>query len=395
MYIKKLFFYSIAVLAVCIACHSCQTSQTVEIKTTIDSLSQKWIPDLREGVAKIDFVANKNSIIIKGETDCHDLKNELINVLSNQGYQVIDSLETLPSKTLGNHIYGVVALSVINLRATPAHSAELVSQALMGMPVKILKSTESWLLVQTPDKYIAWTEKSAVKTMTLTELKNWTSAKKLICTETSGWIYETPEENGVIGDFVAGCVMEDYGIFRNHQKVSLPDGRTGYLRNKTFEDCFVWKNKPEPTGDDILKTAVTVMGIPYLWGGTSSKGADCSGFVQNVYFRNGIILSRDASLQALHGLDVDVANDWSELQKGDLLFFGSIRNSKPRVTHVGIYKGDGDFIHSSGMVKINSFDSTKVNFSRSLKNSLLLAKRVIGHSAEEGIVAIKNHQLFN
>jgi cell wall-associated NlpC family hydrolase len=115
--------------------------------------------------------------------------------------------------------------------------------------------------------------------------------------------------------------------------------------------------------------------------------------VQNVYFRNGIVLSRDASLQALHGLDVDISNGWSELQKGDLLFFGSIRDSKPRVTHVAIYKGDGDYIHASGMVRVNSFDSAKANYSDSRTSSLLLAKRIIGNNSD-GIVAVKDHQLY-
>ena len=391
----KLFFRSLLALTGFLIVQSCQTPQTTEVKNIIDSLSKQWIPDSREGIAEIDFTTDKNGIILKGETDCNDLKNELINVLGNKGYQIVDSIIVLPAKTLDNHIYGIVSLSVINLRATSGHSSELVSQALMGMPVKILKSAGSWYLIQTPDKYISWTERSSIHTMTPEDMEKWKNAQKLICTDNSGWIYETPEEKDVIGDFVAGCIMEDHGTFRNHQRVTLPDGRAGYIRNKTFEDYSDWKNKPEPTGEDILKTAVTVMGIPYLWGGTSSKGADCSGFVQNIYFRNGVVLSRDASLQALHGLDVNISNGWSELQKGDLLFFGSIRDSKPRVTHVAIYKEDGDYIHASGRVMINSLDSTKANYSESRTTSLLLAKRIIGYNSNLGIVAVKNHLLFN
>jgi hypothetical protein len=250
-------------------------------------------------------------------------------------------------------------------------------------------------MIQTPDKYIAWTDRSSIQTMTSEGMEKWKNAKKLICTDNLGWIYETPEEKEVIGDFVAGCVMEDHGTFRNHQKVVLPDGRTGYIRNKTFENYSEWKNNPGPTGDEIIKTAASVMGIPYLWGGTSSKGADCSGFVQNVYFRNGIILGRDASLQALYGLDVDISNGWSQLQTGDLLFFGTMRDSRPRITHVAIYKGDGDYIHASGRVMVNSLDSTKENYLEYRTASLLSAKRVIGYSSNNGIVAVKNHQLFN
>jgi hypothetical protein len=374
---------------------SCQTPQTSEIKNIIDSLSKQWVPDSREGIAQIDFTTDKNGIIIKGETDFIELKNDLLNVLKIKGYQITDSLVVLPASDLGDEIYGVVSLSVINLRARASHSSELTTQAVMGMPVKILKSADSWYMIQTPDRYIAWTEKSSIKAMTSEGLEQWKNAKKIICTDNLGWIYETPEEKDVVGDFVAGCIMIDDGVFRNYQKVILPDGRTGFLRNRTFESYSDWKSRPEPTGEAIIKTAASVMGIPYLWGGTSSKGADCSGFVQNVYYRNGIVLSRDASLQALHGLNVDISNGWSQLQTGDLLFFGSMRDDRPRVTHVAIYIGDGDYIHASGRVLINSLNSTKENFLEYRTASLLSARRVIGQSSNRGIVAVKNHQSYN
>jgi hypothetical protein len=395
MKIHKLLFKGLAVLTVLLVVKSCQNPKITEIKTIIDSLSKQWVPDSREGITQIDFTFSKNNITLKGETDCNDLKNELVNVLKSKGYQVIDSLAVLPSETLGNNIYGIVSPSVINLRAIPSHSSEMTSQALMGMPVKILKSSGSWYLIQTPDKYIAWTEKNSIQAMTFEDLEKWKNVSKITCTDNSGWIYEIPEEKGVVGDFVAGCIMENLGAFRSHQKVALPDGRTGYIKNNVFENYSDWKNKPEPTGDEIIKTAASVMGIPYLWGGTSSKGADCSGFVQNIYFRNGIILGRDASLQALHGLDVDISNGWNQLQKGDLLFFGTIRDSKPRVTHVAIYIEDGDYIHASGRVMINSLNPAKPYFSESRTTSLLLAKRIIGYSSNAGIVAVKNHQFYN
>jgi gamma-D-glutamyl-L-lysine dipeptidyl-peptidase len=134
--------------------------------------------------------------------------------------------------------------------------------------------------------------------------------------------------------------------------------------------------------------------LPYMWGGSSSKAVDCSGFVHIVYFMNGIILSRDASLQALHGLAVDISDGWHELQVGDLLFFGSVKNSKPHVTHVAIYKGDSEFIHSAGRVMINSLDSTRSNFSSYRKNTLLSARRIIGSEGSPGIVAVRDHDWY-
>src|SRR5664280_3620976 len=91
--------------------------------------------------------------------------------------------------------------------------------------------------------------------------------------------------------------------------------------------------------DSICSVAKTFLGLPYLWGGSSAKAVDCSGFVQSVYFMNGLILQRDESLQALHGSIVDISNGYSRLEKGNLLFFGSKVNGKQRVTHVAIYLG--------------------------------------------------------
>ena len=83
------------------------------------------------------------------------------------------------------------------------------------------------------------------------------------------------------------------------------------------------------TGESIVRCALKLIGLPYLWGGTSSKGVDCSGFSKTVYYLNGLILNRDASQQALHGMHVDLSEGYGQLRPGDLLFFGSRENSKP------------------------------------------------------------------
>jgi cell wall-associated NlpC family hydrolase len=90
-----------------------------------------------------------------------------------------------------------------------------------------------------------------------------------------------------------------------------------------------------PTPADLIATAESFLGIPYLWGGTSAHGIDCSGLTQRVYFLNGVGLDRDADQQALGGRPVDVA------RPGDLFFFG-----KERVTHTAIATGERTFIHA-------------------------------------------------
>jgi len=108
---------------------------------------------------------------------------------------------------------------------------------------------------------------------------------------------------------------------------------------------------------------------------------------------NGIILQRDASQQALHGEIVDISKGYGNLRPGDLLFFGPQRNGKPRVTHVAIYIADNEYINSSGMVTRSSLDPSESDYNK--RESLLLsARRIIGVTADPGIVHVKDHPWY-
>jgi cell wall-associated NlpC family hydrolase len=126
-----------------------------------------------------------------------------------------------------------------------------------------------------------------------------------------------------------------------------------------------------------------MMGIPYLWGGTSTKGVDCSGFTKTIYLMNGLIIPRDASQQVHAGELIDNAKNWDMLEAGDLLFFGSeaTSTSSRRVVHVGMWIGDNEFIHSSRQVRISSVDPNAENYDQYNTNRYLEARRYIGNSA--------------
>lgn len=165
----------------------------------------------------------------------------------------------------------------------------------------------------------------------------------------------------------------------NFMRVSLPDGRSGYVPKTNGMHLADWQRSRRPTPAAIVDAASKLMGVPYLWGGTSFKGVDCSGFTKTAYLMNGLQLPRDASQQAELGIDVDTSKGWSLLQPGDLLFFGNANSHKPPlVTHVGIWIGNGEFIHASGMVQVASLVPGAPNYDASEHKRFLKAKRILG-----------------
>ena len=374
---------------------SCSNSSLEEKLMEIDRISEKWIPDGREGLFDITVdQVNNSTIVLRGETNIPQAKEEVVDYFENSGPALIDSIRILPDTISNERFFGFVTISVANLRKQPDHASELVSQAIMGTPVIVLKSQDSWLLVQTPDKYISWTEESSIKLMNRAERNVWSHSDRVIYLKSSGFIYSSAVGSGIIGDIVAGSLIRNTGKENGYTKVLIPDGREGFVRDKEIADFNLWKSGLNHSGDQVSSVACTFMGFPYLWGGSSTKAVDCSGFVQSVYFMNGIILSRDASLQAGHGSELDISNGFDKLIKGDLLFFGWKNDKGAHVTHVAIYLGNAEYIHSSGRVMINSLDSASNIFNSYRKNSWLSARRMLGTDNDNGIVPVANHEWY-
>jgi gamma-D-glutamyl-L-lysine dipeptidyl-peptidase len=373
---------------------SCKHTGIINYQQAADSISEKWVPDKREGICDIKIEKNKRNLFtIKGETNIPEAKEELLQKFRERGTQFIDSLRLLPDTSVTKP-FGLVTYSVVSIRKDPDNAGELITQALLGTPVKLLKSKGEWELVQTPDKYLGWVTAYSVVPMDQKQMEEWKNSERVIFLKNQGTLYSDPSTKEALCDLVAGCILTRQSQSGNYSRVMLPDGRTGFIETGNVVPFNQWINTTTPTPDKLLETAVRFMGIPYLWGGTSAKGMDCSGFTKTTYFLNGVILARDASLQYLHGKPVDISQGFDSLMRGDLLFFGRMKNDKLRVTHVGMYIGNKEFIHDSERVRINSFDSTANNFNKRLLNILVGARRVIGYSGASGIVPVSKHPWY-
>ncbi|EOZ97740.1 L-alanyl-gamma-D-glutamyl-L-diamino acid endopeptidase [Indibacter alkaliphilus LW1] len=371
---KSFIPYLILIGIVFFACGTEENNK--ELEQLLADIKESYAPDQRVALWNVQLEDNK----LVGETDQPDALEKLREALAKNHQNIVSNIQLLPRKDLEGKEQALVTISVANIRSAPKHSAELATQALMGTPIKVLKQDGSWYLIQTPDGYISWVDAAGIHLMEKDELEKWQAADKIVFTGLHGFVFEDPSKQTWISDLVAGNileVLEENGAFL---KVSLPDGRQGLVEKAEVMDFHTWKNTRELQPEKLIQTAKSMMGSPYLWGGTSIKGMDCSGFTKTIFFLHGQVIPRDASQQIHEGELVDDSMNWSQLEVGDLLFFGekATADKKERIVHVGMWIGDNSFIHARGMVRISSFDKNSPNYDEYELNRYLRTKRIIG-----------------
>ncbi len=275
--------------------------------------------------------------------------------------------------------YAVVNVSVCSMRGEGRFTSGMTTQALLGMPVKVLQYT-GWYQIQTPDDYTGWVHRMVVVPMSEQKYDEWNRAEKIVVTAHYGFTYEQPDEHvQTVSDVVAGNRLKWEGSKGHFYRVSYPDGRLAYISKSIAKPETTWRSELKTDVQSIIRTAYTMMGIPYLWAGTSSKGVDCSGLVRTVLFMHDIIIPRDASQQACVGQHVDIAPDFSNVKPGDLVFFGRKATvaQKENVSHVGIYLGNRKFIHALGDVHVSSFNPEDKEYDAFNAGRLLYAVRFL------------------
>ena len=238
----------------------------------------------------------------------------------------------------------IVQRDIADLRAAPSGKSELVDQAHYGENLAVLGESDDWRYVQGPDQYFGW--------LPLDDLAMLTGyAERFVVAILLADVRGAPRADAeVIARLPAGTsvpailagIEQSDGTYQSipydhpegWRETHLTRWRTGYV---ALPDLVDVRELPHgyPTADDYLKTAESFIGVPYLWGGTTALGLDCSGFVQQVYRLNGVALPRDADQQAMLGRKVE------EARAGDLMFFGA-----DSVTHVALATNATEFIHA-------------------------------------------------
>ena len=345
------------------------------LEAGITNIEKKYIKDKSLSVYEIYPKNNDGILSIEGETDNLIAYSKILQLTDSlsKTESIINNVLMLPDTLLRDSNFAVVNVSVTPIREKPKHSSQMVDQAIMGNIITLLREESGWYLSKTHYDYIGWIHKTGLFICDSIGKNIWINNAHYIINDLNTLIYSLPNNTSQpIADAVLNNILIGEKQDENWMSVILPDGRSGYItkNNMTLNINYSKIVKKKET---ILYKAYRMTGTPYLWGGNSTKGNDCSGFTQTVYKANGIQLPRDARQQALEGILIYPNKTWSNIFPGDLLFFG--KNDK--VSHVGISTGGKKFVHQGGMVKINSLDEKDENFSADRLKTFLFIKRIL------------------
>ncbi|MEO8148691.1 MAG: C40 family peptidase [Bacteroidia bacterium] len=231
---------------------------------------------------------------------------------------------------------GICNQSVIPVRSEPSHKSEIVTQLLFGELFEVIEKQNEWIRIRCDyDHYSGWIVAAQAQLVDLFEYENIKKKNSFLCYELVGVL-----DNGNPFPVVLASNLPYY----DHEKCCILD--------KYFYYDGAAKNILHPDTDlkKLVENALMYLNAPYLWGGRSPFGIDCSGLTQNVFKLAGIALKRDAYLQAEQGEQVHLLD---ETHPGDLAFF---ENEEGRITHVGLLMNDHKIIHASGKVRIDNID---------------------------------------
>jgi hypothetical protein len=241
--------------------------------------------------------------------------------------------------------HGVVCSAALDLRVRPEHRAELGSQLLLGEVVRIAgKPRKGWLAVEsTADGYRGWVREWGLVPVSPARARAWQRHALWRVADPITAVRARPGAGIAVSPLFFGSFVIAGPVRRGVRAVELPDGRRGFVPAAAVRERAT-------AATSVEERALSLLGTPYLWGGRTPAGYDCSAFVQQVLAEQGVRMPRDAHEQylacrALRGTE--------QPSQGDLAFF---RAAGDRMGHVGLALGGKLFVHSRGWVRVSSLD---------------------------------------
>lgn len=393
--VKLLKLFIVIVLCSFAACTNQSDSSAIDrLDEKLSELKKSEGFDSREEVFEYQFdTLSGDEVIFSVRTTDDEFSKKALELAKKEGFTSA-AIKMLPadSRLLATP-YGVVSQSVANMRVGKSRTRGMATQTLMGMQLELLEVDEEgfWHLVRNAQGYIAWIPKPSFEYLTKEQADSLRKLPKVMVTATTTFAYETDKGSRVVTDLVHGNVLTLVQETQEFTEVMIPGGRKAFLKSSEVMPLEDWQQATRFDKDQLVDFAFNFNGQPYLWGGNSLKGVDCSGFSGAVYYSQGLYLPRDASQQYKQGDEIEYSVEEVEvdgkkynkmiadkLEVGDLLFFGN--KEKGSVTHVGVWIGNGEYIHSSGRVHVTSVDPASEKYEGHLVDKLVGVRRINGSS---------------
>ncbi|HEX2188721.1 MAG TPA: C40 family peptidase [Longimicrobiaceae bacterium] len=338
----------------------------------VRDVREEFAADPRLAVFEVDAEVDGDTLVLLGATSEPAAAEALHRGAAAMGgwRTVRDQVVRLPEADRAEAVHAVVTAAVAPLQAMPAVNTTQVSQAVLGHHATVLRRSGRWLQCRTEDGYIGWVHCGYVALMDETDAAAWR-----VGTQGEAWISLGAELRDAAGEVFARLPWGAWVVREDEDTVRLPDGRRGRPTGELVSAAQRRVRFPL-RGAAVVETAGRWLGAPYLWGGVTQAGVDCSGLVQALYRLHGRVLPRDSDQQSRVGQEVDPGG-FDAFLPGDLLFFAE---EPGRCTHVVLAEGGSRIVHSSlgnGGVARNDLLGP-LNYERELRRIFLCARRVIG-----------------
>jgi gamma-D-glutamyl-L-lysine dipeptidyl-peptidase len=338
------------------------------LRGVIRSVAAEHAPDPRLSVYEIWPTSNGAVVTLEGAVSdavaLEALRARLANLEGLEHFQ--DNVRRLPDEREAMH--AIVTAATAPMLAGPRVNETQVSQTVLGHHLLVLRRRGRWLQVRSEDGYIGWVHRGYVHRVEEAEARAWKIGASREVYISLGAELTSP------GGQRLACLPWGSRFHSDGCSGTLPNGATGTVSGEVISAAERPVRFPT-SGSAVVETAHLWARTPYLWGGITRAGADCSGFAQAVYRLHGIELPRDSDMQARFGEPLVIDADFSNLRAGDLLFFAELPK---RVTHVAISLGGSRVIHSAlanGGVSVNDLLGRRA-LDADLRRILVGARRV-------------------